>query len=166
MTEENNTAAAAGATEATGPQLSLQRFYLKDCSFESPNPIESFQGMAEWKPQMNLNLSSTNSAVGENAREVVLKVEVEVKQDDKTIYLVEIQQAGVFLISGIEGEELKQILASYCPSLLYPYAREAISDLVSKGGFPQLLLQPVNFDRLYQQARESAVAAAPAEGNA
>jgi len=79
---------------------------------------------------------------------------------------VEIQQAGVFLISGIEGEDLKQILASYCPSLLYPYAREAVSDMVSKGGFPQLLLQPVNFDRLYQQARESEAAAAPTEGNA
>jgi preprotein translocase subunit SecB len=162
MTEENKTAAAA--SEATGPQLSLQRFYLKDCSFESPNPVAAFQGMSEWKPQMNLNLTSSNTQVGENAVEVVLKVEVDVKQDDNTIYLVEVQQAGVFLITGIEGEDLKQILASYCPSLLYPYAREAISDLVSKGGFPQLLLQPVNFDRLYQQAQKSA--AAPTEGNA
>lgn len=164
MTEENNTPAAAGAAEATGPQLSLQRFYLKDCSFESPNPIETFQGMAEWKPQMTLNLTSSNSVVGDNAREVVLKVEVQVKQDEKTLYLVEVQQAGVFVINGIEGDDLKQILASYCPSLLYPYAREAISDLVAKGGFPQLLLQPMNFDRLYQQAQASA--AAPTAGNA
>jgi preprotein translocase subunit SecB len=162
MTEENKTAAAAN--EATGPQLSLQRFYLKDCSFESPNAIESFQNMAEWKPQMNLNLTSSNTSLGENALEVVLKVEVEVKQDDKTIYLVEVQQAGVFLITGIQGDDLKQILSSYCPSLLYPYAREVISDLVSKGGFPQLLLQPVNFDRLYQQAQKSAEA--PTAGNA
>lgn len=164
MTEENNIPAAAGATEATGPQLSLQRFYLKDCSFESPNPIQTFQGMAEWKPQMTLNLTSSNAVVGDNAREVVLKVEVQVKQDEKTLYLVEVQQAGVFLINGIEGDDLKQILASYCPSLLYPYAREAISDLVAKGGFPQLLLQPMNFDRLYQQAQASA--AAPTAGNA
>lgn len=163
MTEENTTG-AVGATEAKGPQMSLQRFYLKDCSFESPNAIQAFQHMSEWKPQMNLNLSSTNSPVGDNAREVVLKVEVEVKQDDKTLYLVEVQQAGLFLIAGIEGEDLKQILASYCPSLLYPYAREAVSDLVAKGGFPQLLLQPVNFDSLYRQAREQAEA--PTAGNA
>jgi len=169
MTEEN-IIPAAGATEATGPQLSLQRFYLKDCSFESPSPIETFQAMGQWKPQMNMNLTSSNTAVGENAREVVLKVEVQVKQDEKTLYLVEVHQAGLFLITGIEGDDLKQILASYCPSLLYPYAREAISDLVTKGGFPQLLLQPMNFDRLYQQAQEQAraqaSAAAPTAGNA
>jgi len=161
MTDENKAAAA----ENTGPQLALQRFYLKDCSFESPDPAAAFQNLGEWSPEMQLNLSTSTTELDENAREVVLKVQVEVKQDEKTIYLVEVQQAGIFTIKGFEGNELKAVLGSYCPSLLYPYAREAISDLVGKGGFPQLLLQPVNFDRLFQKAQEQLAASAPA-GNA
>lgn len=162
MTDENTPAAAA--QESNGPQLALQRFYLKDCSFESPDPVAAFRNMAEWNPELQLNLATSASEISDGVREVVLKVQAEIKQDDKTLYLVEVQQAGLFTIKGFEGEELAAVLGSYCPSLLYPYAREAVSDLVGKGGFPQLLLQPVNFDRLFQKAQEQM--AAQAAGNA
>mgnify|MGYP000896108665 CR=1 FL=1 len=155
---------ANGAAENNGPTFAVEKIYVKDVSFEAPGAPQVFTEQGQ--PNLEMNLNQRVQRVADNLFEVELGVTLSCKLAEKTIYLVEIQQAGVFLISGIEGEELKQILASYCPSLLYPYAREAVSDLVSKGGFPQLLLQPVNFDRLYQQARESEAAKAPTEGNA
>ena len=86
------------------------------------------------------------------------------EQEEKTFYLIEVKQAGIFTVKGIEGEERGQLLGAYCPNLLFPYVREAVSDLVAKGSFPQMVLQPINFDALYQQQRQQQAAQAEAKG--
>jgi preprotein translocase subunit SecB len=141
--------AAAGSEEASGPQLIVQRIYLKDCSFESPSTPRVFAG--EWSPQMQLNISAASTPIGDDHYEVVLTVTVEAKKDDVTAFLCEIQQAGLFMIRGFSTEDHRRVVNASCPNVIFPYAREAICDLVTKGGFPQLLLQPVNFDTLYQR---------------
>lgn len=132
----------------------LQRIYTKDVSFEVPGAPEVF--LQSWQPKVNLQLNTHTQRVGDSTTdyEVVLELTVTASNEDKVVYLVEIQQAGIFSVVGFEGEELEQLLGAYCPNLLFPYAREAVSDLVSRGTFPQLLLQPINFDALYQQAKQ------------
>ncbi|HEX7029420.1 MAG TPA: protein-export chaperone SecB [Gammaproteobacteria bacterium] len=130
----------------------LQRIYLKDVSFESPQAPAVFQG--EWKPTLNVNIGTRARALQGDLHEVVLSVTVEAKQDDKVAFLVELQQAGVFLISGFSAEEKQQIAAILCPQNLFPFAREEISNLTAKGGFPQILLQPINFERIFQQGNQ------------
>lgn len=132
----------------------LQRIYTKDISFEVPGAPEVF--LQSWQPKVNLQLNTHTQRVGDSTTdyEVVLELTVTASNDEKVVYLVEIQQAGIFSAVGFEGEELEQLLGAYCPNLLFPYAREAVSDLVSRGTFPQLLLQPINFDALYQQAKQ------------
>lgn len=130
----------------------LQRIYTKDISFESPGAPEVFT--SSWKPSVNLQLNTNATRLSDNDYEVVLELTVTAENEEKVVYLVEIHQAGIFSVAGIEGAELEQLLGAYCPSLLYPYAREAVSDLVARGTFPQLLLQPINFDAIYQQSRE------------
>lgn len=127
----------------------IQRIYIKDVSFEAPDTPEVFT--QEWKPEVNLQLNSQGRPVGDKHYEVVLSITVTVKNHDKTAFLVEIQQAGVFQMEGFGQQELGGMLGSFCPNILFPYAREAISDLVTRGGFPQLLLAPVNFDALYAE---------------
>ncbi len=139
----------AGADQATGPQLIIQRIYMKDCSFEAPSTPGVFAG--EWDPRMDLNIGANSRSLGEDHYEVVLTVTVEAKKDDSVAFLCEIHQAGVFLIRGFNEEDARRVLNASCPNVLFPYAREAVCDLVTRGGFPQLLLQPVNFDSLYQR---------------
>ncbi|MFP1683744.1 protein-export chaperone SecB [Alloalcanivorax sp. C16-1] len=139
----------------------LQRVYLKDTSFECPGAPDIF--LQEWKPKMNVQLNSAARRLGEgNEYEVEITVTVTAKSEDeqKTFYLVEVKQAGIFTVAGIEGEEREQLLGAYCPNLLFPYAREVVSDLVAKGSFPQMLLQPINFEALYLQQREQQQAGA------
>ncbi|MET0105236.1 MAG: protein-export chaperone SecB [Sedimenticola sp.] len=135
--------------EQAAPEFALQRIYIKDVSFETPNSPTIFN--EQWSPESSLNLNSNVEKVGEDLYEVVLNVTVTTKLGDKTAYLVEIQQAGVFHVKGFPDAEMGPMMGAYCPNILFPYAREAISDLVSKGSFPQLLLTPVNFDALYAQ---------------
>ncbi|MES9869168.1 MAG: protein-export chaperone SecB [Sedimenticola sp.] len=135
--------------EQAAPEFALQRIYIKDVSFETPNSPTIFN--EQWSPESSLNLNSNVEKVGEDLYEVVLNVTVTTKLGDKTAYLVEIQQAGVFHVKGFPEAEMGPMMGAYCPNILFPYAREAISDLVSKGSFPQLLLTPVNFDALYAQ---------------
>jgi preprotein translocase subunit SecB len=165
MAEEQTPAAtdAAGTATGEGPQIGFQRFYLKDASFEAPNSPKVFSDFSQWQPKLNLNLQSSARLVEDGLREVTLKLHAEVKQDEETIYLVEVEQAGLFTLRNFDDAQLKQLLGIYCPSMLYPYAREVVSDLVVKGGFPPLVLQPVNFERLYEQARETV---GPAAGSA
>jgi preprotein translocase subunit SecB len=134
-------------------QLAISKIYIKDSSFESPQSPGIFR-TGEWKPQTNLNLRSTHTPVDDNFHEVVLTVTVEAKDDDKSLFLVELQQAGIFEIAGYEGEELAAILGSFCPNILFPYAREVIASLIQRGGFPEFVLQPINFDALYLQAKQ------------
>ena len=141
---------AAGNEEKNQAQFALQRIYVKDLSFESPNSPAVFQ--EQWKPQVNLDLNTSHSRIGDNQYEVVLSLTVTAKVGEKVAYLVEIQQAGVFMVSGVEGAQLGHMLGAYCPQVLFPYAREAIDGVVSKGSFPALMLAPVNFDAIYAQA--------------
>jgi preprotein translocase subunit SecB len=136
-------------------KISIQKVYLKDFSFESPQTPQIFTE-GKWDPKTNLNLRSTHSAGTGDNHEVVLTITVETKHDDKTLFLIELQQAGLFYISGYNEEEFSAVVGSFCPNVLFPYAREAIAGIVSKGGFPELLLQPINFDALYAQSRAEA----------
>jgi len=130
-------------------EFAIQKIYIKDISFEAPNTPQVFR--EQWTPDVSLQLSNAATTLGQDVHEVVLSLTVTTKLGDKTAFLVEIQQAGIFTIKGYSQEEMGVMAGSYCPSILFPYAREAISDIVTRGGFPQLLLAPVNFDMLYQQ---------------
>lgn len=136
--------------EKPAQKVEIQRVYLKDVSLETPNSPQIFSER-QWQPAVNLQINSASAVLSENVHEVVLKLTVTAKLGDKTAYLVEIQQAGVFLLGGFPKEKLGPVLGAFCPNILFPFAREAIASLVSKGGFPPLLLNPVNFDALYLQ---------------
>lgn len=135
-------------------QFGIQKLYLKDSSFESPGAPKSFQ-FQQWDPKVELNMGNKQQRVGDNMYEVVLTVTVTVSQDDTTMFLVEVQQAGLFAIVGYDEDELAYLLGSQCMTVLFPYVREAVSDVSIRGGFPPLLLSPVNFDALYQQHLEA-----------
>lgn len=135
-----------------GPLFSIQRIYVKDISFETPHAPEIFK--EEWKPEVNVDLQTKTNRLEESIYEVVLHLTVTVKMGDKVAFLVEVHQAGIFTMKGFPQEHLAHALGSMCPNILYPYTREVISDIVIRGGFPQLLLAPVNFDALYAQHLE------------
>ena len=137
-------------TAAPQKQLLLQKIYVKDLSFESPKAPMVFT--TNVSPQTQLNVRSSAQQVAQDTQEVTLTITVEAKDKDSTLFLAEVAQSGIFLIQGYTAEEQSMIVGSFCPNTLYPFAREAISDLVSKGGFPPLLLQPLNFDAIYAQA--------------
>ncbi|MBT8088801.1 MAG: protein-export chaperone SecB [Gammaproteobacteria bacterium] len=140
-------------------RLMVAKIYLKDFSFESPRSPSIFR-QGDWKPQTNLNLRSAHTPVEDDHHEVVLTITIEAKEEDKTCFLVELQQAGLFEIAGYDDEELQAIVGSYCPNILFPYAREAIASIIQKGGFPEFVMQPINFDALYMQSKQQQVAAA------
>jgi preprotein translocase subunit SecB len=155
MTEEKKTAAKEPGKKDDGKRISISKIYVKDFSFESPKAPDVFRS-AEWKPQTDLNLRSGHKAIeGEDSmHEVVLTITIDAKEGDSTLFLVELQQAGLFHIAGYEEEEFKAILGSFCPNVLFPYAREAIANAIARGGFPEFLLQPINFDALYMQSQQ------------
>ncbi len=130
-------------------QFAIQRVYTKDISFESPGAPAAFS--QEWKPEIGVNLNTATQDLGDNHIEQVLTITVTAKQDDKTVYLAEVQQAAIFFIKGIPQEEMAPMLGIYCPNILFPYAREVLSDLITRGSFPQFLMAPVNFEALYAQ---------------
>src|SRR5579863_3489312 len=133
--------------------LALQGVYLKDCSFEAP---EGPRANGQWTPQISLDLNTNVRLLSNDVREVVLTVTVSAKQGEQTLFLVEVKQAGAFIMQNLSPEELKRAVGSICPNVLFPYARAVVSQLVSQGGFPQLLLPPVNFDALYANAQTEA----------
>ena len=138
--------------EAPKREFGLQRIYTKDISFETPNSPDIFK--QEWKPESNVNLNSEVNKLSNDLFEVVLTITLTTKIADKTAYLAEVKQGGIFFVRGFPEQELGPMLGAYCPNVLYPYAREVISDLVTKGSFPQMLLTHVNFDALYQQHQQ------------
>lgn len=146
------------AQETQNPQFEIQRIFTKDISFESPNTPGTF--VEEWKPEVTLNLETKSNKVQDNLHEVVLSITATVNSNKKTAFLIEVHQAGVFMINGFTNEQLHQMLGSFCPNILFPYAREVISDMVVRGGFPQLILAPVNFDALYAQHMQQGAAGA------
>ena len=146
-------------------QFLIQRIYTKDISFEAPNSPDLFQ--EEWKPEINVGLGSEVKDFGNGNLELVLKVNVEAKHGDKTVFLVEVQQGGLFLAQGFQAEEMDPLMNIGAANVLFPYAREVISDLVTRGSFPQFVLQPVNFEALYAQQRQAKAAQeAQADGEA
>jgi preprotein translocase subunit SecB len=142
-------------TGQSGAQLQLQKIYIKDASFEVPSAPQIFQEQGQ--PQVQLNLEHKVGTLAQDVYEVILTVTVTCKLEEKTAYLAEVQQAGIFGVLGFDAASRDAVLATYCPNVLFPYARQAISDLIQNGGFPPFLLQPINFDALYaeQQRRQA-----------
>lgn len=150
------------STEQQEQQFIIQRIYLKDVSFEAPNSPSVFT--EAWNPDTSLDLNTKVNNLANDNYEVELFITITVKSNDKTAFLVEVKQAGVFFIQGYPQENMNQLLAAYCPNILFPYAREAIAGLVSKGSFPELHLSPINFDALYARRLQEEQAKA-VEGN-
>ena len=150
MAEEEVTEAA----QQPETQFVMQRIYIKDLSFESPQAPSVFT--KDWQPKMSVDLNTKSSPLGEDNYEVVLTVTVTATLDDETAFLIEVQQAGIFMVRGIEGEDLRRVLATMCPNMLFPYVRETIDSVVNRGTFPALMLAPVNFDALFMQALQQA----------
>ncbi len=155
MTEQNN-------TQQPETQFAIQRIYTKDVSFETNNVPEIFT--KQWQPEMNLELNSASQALSDEVHEVSLRVTVTVKQQEEVVYICEVTQAGIFSLIGFDDTQIQHCVGAYCPNILFPYAREVVSTLVNKGTFPQLNLEPVNFEALFinylqqqeQQAQNSA----------
>jgi preprotein translocase subunit SecB len=156
---------AAASQEQAQQQFVMQRIYNKDLSFESPSTPDIFK--RQWQPKVNVDLNTRSTPIDEQGNfEVVLSITLTAKVDDDTAFLVEVQQAGIFFITGFEGENLRRLLGTAAPNILFPYARENIDSLVVKGGFPPVMLAPVNFDALYQQAMARAAQEGQGDGGA
>jgi len=157
------------STNGQGPAVALQTVYIKDLSFESPKgPFLPAQAQ---DPKISLNLNTTSNTVGQDAHEVVLTVTLEAKNGEVAVYLAEVKQAGVFVVRGFGPEETRRILGSFAPNILFPYIRQTVSDVVTKGGFPPFLLPHVNFDALFERsmqeraARQGQPGSAPEQAN-
>ncbi|WP_397450982.1 protein-export chaperone SecB [Pseudomonas sp. NA-150] len=135
--------------EAEAPQFSLQRIYVRDLSFEAPKSPAIFR--QEWTPSVSLDLNTRQKQLEGEFYEVVLTLSVTVNNGDEVAFIVEVQQAGIFLIKGLDAASMSHTLGAFCPNILFPYARETIDSLVVRGSFPALMLAPVNFDALYAQ---------------
>lgn len=146
MSEHNNNAAAA---QEPASQFSLQRIYVKDLSFEAPKSPEIFRD--EWNPNIELDLNTRQRALDGDFYEVVLTITVTVKTAEEVAFIAEVQQAGIFLVQGLDDGSKGHALGAFCPSILFPYTRETLDSLVVRGSFPALMLAPVNFDALYAQ---------------
>ncbi|GAA4857595.1 protein-export chaperone SecB [Luteimonas vadosa] len=170
MSDQALNGGAAPAEANTGPQFSVEKIYVKDVSYEAPNSPQAFNEQEQ--PQLQMNLNQRVQRLNENAYEVVLGITLTCKiGEDKTIYVVEVQQAGVFGLAGFDEQTLDAMLGTHCPTVLYPYARQTIGDLISAGGFPPFLLQPINFEALYaeglrQRAAQPQPGTDPADGEA
>lgn len=140
---------SSSATVDSKHEFAIQRIYTKDLSYEAPNTPGVFQ--AKWQPHIDLNLHPSSQKLSDNTYEVVLQITVTVKLQDKLAFLVEVKQAGIFLLNGFTADELDSMLGSFCPNILFPYARELISETISRGSFMPLYLAPINFDALYYE---------------
>ena len=164
MSDDDKTSkgASSGAENVSGgngagvddKQFLLQQLYVKDLSYEAPNTPDVFNEQ-KLDTDTQMNIKSSHRQVGDENYEVVLHLSIHAKNGEQSVFLVELEQAGIFLVKGYPEEDAKSLLATYCPATLFPYAREAISSAVGRGGFPPLMLQPINFDALYAQAAES-----------
>lgn len=166
MTEENTTASTAeeAQQQANAPQFAIQRIYLKDISFETPMGLDAF--MKPNKPKIQQDLNIQINQLNAETIEVVLLITITATAENRTMFLVEVKQAGLFNVMGFEGTQLTQLINTACPQILFPYAREAIDSIITRGGFPPLMLAPINFDAVFVQAvqvaRQQAQAGQPA----
>ena len=152
MAEQDEVKGSGSEAQNAGnqPQFALQRLFLKDISFESPNSPEVFLG--QWAPKVKMDVNTGAKSLDNNLYEVVLTITVTVENADKVAYLIEVKQAGIFGIKNIDEEMKKQAIGTICPTTLFPYAREAVDSMATRGGFPPLHLAPMNFDALYAEA--------------
>ena len=172
MSDEITNGAVAPTAEAAGPAFTVEKIYVKDVSFEAPGAPAVFAENVQ--PELQLNLNQRVQRLGENAFEVVLGVTLTCKAGDKTAYVAEVQQAGIFGLIGLEPQAVDVLLGTQCPNILFPYVRQIVGELIQAGGFPPFLLQPINFDALYaetlrqrqQQAGADAAASELPVGNA
>lgn len=172
MTDEIQNDAQFGATEAAeGPSFTVEKIYVKDLSMEVPGAPAVFNEQAQ--PQLQMNLNQQVTRLNDAAFEVVLGITLTCTADEKPLYLAEVKQAGVFGLAGFDAQTLDAVLGTHCPNVLYPYARQIISDLIQAGGFPPFLLQPINFEALYAeglrqraQQAQAQLGSAEAAGNA
>ena len=170
MSDQPTPAVNGNGAAPTGPQFTVEKIYIKDVSFESPKSPGVFGEQAQ--PQLSMNLNQRVQRLNDNAFEVVLGVTLTCElEKDNTVYVAEVQQAGVFGLAGFDEATLDAMLGTHCPNVLYPYARQIIGDLVQAGGFPPFLLQPINFEALYaeglrQRAQQGGDAAGEIVGNA
>lgn len=163
MSDEALNGATAPAV-AEGPQFTVEKIYVKDVSFEVPNAPQVFNDPAQ--PQLQMNLNQRVQRVGEQGFEVVLGITLTCTVGEKTAYLAEVQQAGIFGLAGFDEVTLDGMLGTHCPNILYPYARQTVSDLIQAGGFPPFLMQPINFEALYAEGlRQRANQAAGGNGD-
>jgi preprotein translocase subunit SecB len=162
--------ANGAAAEALGPTFSVEKIYVKDVSYEAPNAPQVFGEQGQ--PNLEMNLNPRVQRVGDSLFEVELGVTLTCKLADKTVYLVEVRQAGLFGLNGFDEPTLDAMLGAHCPSILYPYARQIVSDMISAGGFPPFVLQPINFEGMYadglrqRQAQQAAGQLGDVAGNA
>ena len=129
----------------------IQRLYIKDLSFESPHAPQVFR--EEWKPEVNMDLATSFEKLEDDTYNVLLTITATVKKGEKSLFLIEVQQAGIFTVKGFAGEQLDHLLGSFCPGVLFPYLRETVTDAAVRGGFPPLYLAPVNFDAFYAERK-------------
>lgn len=160
MSDDIQNNEAASETEAS-PQFAIQRVYTKDVSFETPNSPSIFQ--EDWKPEVKLDIDTRSEKLADDTYEVVLSLTVTAKVSDKTAFLAEVQQAGIFTIGNLPEAQLAHTIGAFCPTTLFPYARETVANLVSRGSFPQLNLAPVNFEALFASYVQQRNAQANAE---
>ena len=163
MSDEENGAATAARDDERGFQV--QKIYLKDLSFESPAAPGLFSADANLQPEVSLQLNTETQRVGEAIHDLTLVVTVTGSTEERTVFLVEVKQAGLFQVSGFSEEERAHLLGSYAPSILFPFAREVVAEVVQKGGLPQLVLQPINFDALYAQQQQRKASADTSEAD-
>jgi len=170
MADENTQGGNSAAADGQDQNVSLQSVYVKDLSFEAPKG--PYLPAQEQEPKIQLNLSTASTPVATDVHEVVLTVTLEAKSGDVPVYLAEVKQAGVFTVRGFTADDTRRILGSFAPNVLFPYVRQTVSDLISKGGFPPFFLPPVNFDALYERSLQeraaqqgAAAAAAPQQVN-
>jgi preprotein translocase subunit SecB len=158
---ENQTPPVANENQ-NGPSLAVQSVYLKDCSYEAPKGPR-IDG--NWQPQISLDINTAANVIAPDVTEVVLTVTVGAKQGEATAFLVEVKQAGLFVMRGLNPDDTRRAIGTVCPNVLFPYARVAVSQLVTQGGFPNFVLPPVDFDQLFARGLAQAQAKA-AQGGA
>ena len=152
----------SGASTEGERNFSLRKLYIKDLSFEAPNSPEFF--FEQHQPEMNLNIRTAHTDLRDGSTEVVLHMTAQSAVGERTVFLIELAQAGMFQISGFTKEETRAIIGIHCPNALYPYAREAISSMVQRGGYPPLVLQPMDFTALFAKANQDSAAAQASQG--
>jgi len=161
MSDEIQNGEQASTEQAATPQFAIQRVYTKDVSFETPNSPAIFQ--KEWKPEVKLDIDTRSAKLTDDTYEVILSLTVTATVEGQTAFLAEVQQAGVFTIGNLPEAQLAHTIGAFCPTTLFPYARETVANLVSRGSFPQLNLAPVNFEALFASYVQQRAAAAQAE---